>query len=521
MTTVQMKTTEQLTAENKAIRDMLAAGPEAELLSIPGVIHVSVGLKEKNGQVTDQLCVRVYVGEKKGKDQLSAAELIPAEINGIATDVNTVGQFEFQIDNTQYRPIKGGIQVTNRIVGINKAGDGRQIARGTLGCVAIDNTDDAPVLLSNWHVLYANTGTDEENVFQPAPATLPPVTVLELPFRPPDDTDKIAVNRRKAITNKVDGAIAAIDVSSCCHCCGIHYSNEINGLSDAGRPAKNTIVGHELAVSGMTVFKVGQQTLRTEGVVIDDNHPFVIIPLEGTDYKFEGQIAIQNIDPTKPFSDHGDSGSAVINLDNKIVGLIFAGGKDVTVKGIQRPFVSIANHIGHVFDALNIRIEYSPDVVVIAGETLTNVPPLVREAPVPEPYRALRERLQRHENTARLFALGQRHSDEITHLINRDRPVTVAWHRGHGPALLATVMSAVRDGHYRLPATVKGMALSEALERMRVVLSQRGSPGLQETMKSADAYLLIDALKDCGNLNDAIERIAAEQTLAPVSSYRT
>jgi hypothetical protein len=514
-----MKTTEQLTAENKTIRDMLAAGPEAELLSIPGVVHVSVGLKEKNGRVTDQLCVRVYVSEKKSKEEVSTAELIPAEIHGIPTDVNTVGQFEFQLDNTLYRPIKGGIQITNRIVDINAAGTGRQISRGTLGCVAIDNTDNAPVVLSNWHVLYANTGADGENVFQPAPTTLPPVTALQLPFRPPDDTDKIGVNRRSKITNKVDGAIAAIDVSSCCHCCGIHYSNEINGLSVAGRPAKNTIVGDQVVVSGMTVFKVGQQTLRTEGVVIDDNHPSFSITLGGTSYTFAGQIAIQHIDPTKMFSDHGDSGSAVINLDNKIVGLIFAGGKNVTVKGALRPFVSIANHIGDVLSALNIRIDYSPDVVTIAGETLTDVPPLVREAPIPEPYRALRERLQRHENTARLFALGQRYSAEIARLINRDRPVTVAWHRCHGPALLATVMSAVRDGHYRLPATVKGVALPEALERMRLVLSQRGSPGLQETMKSADAYLVIEALKDCGNLNDAIDRIAAEQTLASVSSY--
>lgn len=514
-----MKTTEQLTAENRVIRDMLAAGSEAELLSLPGVVHVSVGLKERNAQVTDQLCIRVYIAEKKNKSDVSAAELIPAEIGGIPTDVNTVGQFQFQADNTEYRPIKGGIQITNRIVDINSTGNGRQISRGTLGCVAIDTTDNAPVLLSNWHVLYANTGANGENVFQPAPITLPPVTALELPFRPPDDDNKIAVNLRSAITNKVDGAIATIDVSSCCHCCGIHYSNEINGLSDKGRPAKNTIVGDQVAVGGMPVFKVGQSTLRTEGVVVDPNYPSFSIPLGGTTYTFAGQIAIQNINPAKPFSDHGDSGSVVINLDNKIVGLIFAAGKNVPVKGVPQPFVSLANHIGDVFLALKIRIDYSPDVVTIAGATLADVPPAVREAPIPEPYRVLSGRLQRHENTARLFALGQRHSAEVARLINRDRPVTVAWHRCHGPALLATVMGAVRDGHYRLPATVKGMALPEALERMRAVLSQRGSPGLQETMKSADAFLLLDALKDCGNLNDAIERIAQSRT--SVSSFQT
>jgi len=515
-----MKQTEQLAAENKVIRDMLAAGPATELLSLPGVVHVSVGLKETNGQVTDQLCVRVYVAEKKGKADVSAPELIPADIHGIPTDVNTVGSFEFQIDNSLYRPIKGGIQVTNRIVDINTAGNGRQISRGTLGCIAIDNTDNAPVLLSNWHVLYANSGADGENVFQPAPTTLPQLTALQLPFRPPDDADKIAVNRRSAITSKVDGAIAAIDVSSCCHCCGIHYSNEINGLSVAGRPAKNTIVGDLRATSGMSVFKVGQSTLRAEGVVVDDNYPSFSITLGGTIHTFTGQIAIQNVDPTKPFSDHGDSGSAIINIDNKIVGLLFAGGKNVPVKGTPQPFVTLANHIADVFTALNIRIEYSPDVVTIAGATLTDVPPAIVEAPIPQPYRALRERLERHENTARLFALGRYHNEEVRYLINHCRAVTVAWHRCQGSALLATVMNAVRDGHYRLPATVKGVPLPEALERMRTVLSQHGSPKLKETMNSVGAFLLIDAFKDCGNLNEAIDRIVAEQTPASVSNFQ-
>src|ERR1041385_8122797 len=144
-----MKTNEELRAENQAIREMLATGPANELLALPGVVHVSVGLKETNGEVTDQLCVRVYVKEKKDKEALIPAELIPPEVNGVATDVNVVPEFEFQDDNTKYRPIKGGIQISNRIIELNDAGDGRQIHRGTLGCIAIDTTDDAPVILSN------------------------------------------------------------------------------------------------------------------------------------------------------------------------------------------------------------------------------------------------------------------------------------------------------------------------------------------------------------------------------------
>ncbi len=506
-----MKTNDQLKGENEAIRSMLERGVEARLLAIPNVLHVSVGVKETDGKLTDQLCVRVYVKEKKDLAAVPADEVIPAEINGIPTDVNVVGQFEFSDDNTRYRPIKGGIQISNRIIVLNDAGTGTQMSRGTLGCIAIDTTDNAPVMLSNWHVLYGSSGRTGDKVYQPPPTSLPRVALGDLPVRPTDDADKIGVLRRREISNNVDGAIAAIDVSSCCHCCGIHFSNEISGLSVAGRPPRNTIVGDQRATSGMTVFKVGKSTGRTEGIVLDDNYPSFAITKDGSTHTFTGQIAIQHTDPTKPFSAHGDSGSVIINLENKIVGLLFAAGKQMTVKGTTRPFATIANHISDVLTALKIRIPYSPDVKVTSGETLRDFSP-VFEAPIPGPYRVFRERLQANEVTAKLFAIGQRHSDEITYLVNHCRPVTVAWRRAQGPAFLATVMNAVRDGHYRLPAQIKGVTPSELLERMKAVLSKSGSPALRQAMSSSEVDLK-KMFQSCDNLNDLMARMSADQVL--------
>jgi len=581
-----MKTNEQLRAENDAIRSVLAGGPEQNLRGIPGVVHVSVGLKEKSGRLlTDRLCIRVYVAKKKSPHELSAAELIPAEIAGISTDVNTVANFEFQADNARYRPIKGGVEITNGIVvpfgsttiagasggqsfplatvevastatfpnagsfivtttgvgggartvtytgkdathftgcaggagalavGAGVAGS-PQISRGTLGCVAIDNTDQSAVVLSNWHVLYANAGSDGGNLFQPSPERLPVVQPGQTSISTSDDADKIAVVRRGHVTGTVDAAIARIDVSSCCHCCGIHYSNEISGLSVGGRPPRNTIVGDERAVAGMPVFKVGASTLRTEGVVVDPDYPSFSIQYSGAGYIFSGQIAIQHIDPALQFSDMGDSGAVVVNLDNKIVGLVFAAGRGVMARGMPRPFLTLANHISEVFTALNIHIAYSPDVVVTAGRTLAGFATDTNEITIPEPYRVLRERLQRHDRTGLLFALGQRHRDEIMHLINHCRPVMVAWHRCQGPALLGTLMSAVRDGHFKLPASVKGVALHEALSRMRAVLIQHGSAGLRESLNRPEADAVIEAYQGCTNLNEAIDRLTGPAMVA-------
>ena len=501
-----MTTNEELRAANKAIRDRLAGGIEARLRAIPGVIHVSVGLKQTGGRLTDRLCIRVYVREKRERPLVEQSQLIPPEIDGIPTDVNVVPSFGFQNDNSLYRPIKGGIQITNRIVDLNDDGTRTTISRGTLGCLAIDNRDKEPVLLSNWHVLYANSGRDGDPVFQPAPTSIEPADLADLPKRPKDDTNKIAVIRRKVISDKVDGAIAKVDVSSCCHCCGIHYTNDINGLSEGGRPPRTTIVGDETAVSGMPVFKYGQKTLRTEGRVVDDNYPTFTISRGGQNYTFNGQIAIQNVDHSVAFSEHGDSGSAVINLDNKIVGLLFAGGANLDVHGTRQPFVSLANHIHDVLTALNIRIPYGANVVTTAGEPLADVP--VLEAPVPEPYRALRERLEARPSTARLVALGERHRDEIVALVNQRHRVTLAWHRCQGPALLATVMAAVRDGHYRMPGAINGVAPRDALVRMREVLIEHGSAALRATLQSADADLVIAECQDATDLHVLIERLA-------------
>lgn len=505
-----MRSYEELVAASKAIRKVLDAGAEAKLRAIAGVVHVSVGLKERDGQLLkNQLCIRVYVKRKKSRHELSAAELIPVDVEGIPTDVNMIGEFDFHSDNTRYRPIKSGIEITNRIIDLDNAGSKTRISAGTLGCIAVDQTDNVPVLLSNWHVLFANTGQEGDKVFQPAPTSLPALSLSDLPFRPSDDADRIAVIRRNAISQKVDGAIAAIDISSCCRCCGIHYSNEINGLSIAGRPPRNTIVGDQPAVSGMTVFKVGRSTLRTEGLVIDDKYPSFSITLDGTTYTFDSQIAIQNVDQTLPFSGHGDSGSVVISLDNKIVGLVFGGGRNVTVGGVIRPFVSIANHIADVLSELKIRIEYSSDVVLTAATTSIDLPRSEEQLHVPEFYRAFREHLESHEQTALIINLGRQHQAEVAYLVNHCRPVTVTWRRSQGPAWLAAVIGAVRDGHYKLPPAIKGVTLEQALGRMRAVLSQHGSAELNQSLRRTEADELIKVTRNCGDVNEMVEHLTS------------
>jgi hypothetical protein len=504
----------QFKAEDRALRELLASGVEQKLRALPGVVHVSVGLKEASQRlVTDRLCIRVYVNEKKPLDELAPGHRIPAEVGGVPTDVNVVPLVEFQADNGRYRPIKGGIQISNGWVDVNPPGSLPHVVTGTLGCLAIDKTDDDEMFLSARHVLLGNSVANGDSIYQPAPIWYPNRRAqVPTPHHFTGDGDKIGVVRRAVISAKVDAGIARIDVSSCCHCCGIHFSNEIHRLKVGTTPTSSTIVGDEAATVGMTVFKVGAGTLRTEGRVVDVNFPSFTIP-GSPPRTFTGQIAIQQTNTAVQFSDVGDSGAVVINAASKVVGMVFAAGKDAT--GAPAGFVTLANHIADVLSELNIRIPYSSEVKVTAAEALLDAP-RIAEAKIPEPYRLFRERLQDHARTALVFDLGRGHADEIMRLINHCRPVTVAWHRVQGPAWLATLMGAVRDGHYKISARVKGVALHEALERLREVLSKHGSPALRATLERRESDALIEATRDRCDLNEIVERLAAERESEPV-----
>ncbi|MBW8687877.1 S1 family peptidase [Chitinophaga rhizophila] len=341
-----MKSTEELKREHEMMCDMLKDGVEDVLKQIAGVHHISVGLKETEGRITDQLCIRIYVQEKKHHSALHAHEVLPSEINGIPTDVNVIPGFSACVDENRYRPLKGGIQITNRIIIRDENTFGTEVAHGTLGCLARSNDDGRTVILSNCHVLMANAAQPGDRIYQPAPAVIPEMNNRDLPFHPEDDMNAIGRIIRGTINEKIDAAIAeintsALDMASC---------NEINGLSVNGIPRYNVVLGAAAAIPGQMVFKVGEVSGRTEGRVVDINYPATTFPIEGKMHTFKGQIAIQPVDPAHHFSEKGDSGAVIVNMDNRIVGLLFANN------GNTRPQITLANHIDDVLNALNIRL---------------------------------------------------------------------------------------------------------------------------------------------------------------------
>jgi hypothetical protein len=124
---------------------------KARLFAIPGVHAVGLGPKQVGGQTTAQPAIIVYVLEKKPPSNVPDEQLIPAEIDGYATDVIQSGMPSLAAakaddvdevnDNTSRpRPLMGGVQM---VVALSESS-------GTLGFLGTLANGDV-VAVTNWH----------------------------------------------------------------------------------------------------------------------------------------------------------------------------------------------------------------------------------------------------------------------------------------------------------------------------------------------------------------------------------
>ncbi len=118
--------------------DKVRGTVEKELMKLPGVMAVGVGLKEIKGEVHRQPCFKITVEKKKAKTKIKTKDRIPENIYGIPTDV--VEPITMSGANTaKYRPLIGGSRIEPSSASVD----------GTLGCFAKRNSDGKIVLLSN------------------------------------------------------------------------------------------------------------------------------------------------------------------------------------------------------------------------------------------------------------------------------------------------------------------------------------------------------------------------------------
>ncbi len=446
-------------SERKAMQERLQAlraEVEAELKTIPGVEGVGVGFKETNGRLTDEIVFRVYVREKLPTDAVPPEQRIPAEIRGIPTDVLTLSRDQPQDDTEKYRPLKGGIQIGN--------GSG---SVGTLGCLAKRNDEEDWVVVSNHHVLMAGDKSLSDDIDAGQPDYCACCCC---------GCNEIGKVLNAAIGGLVDCAIASINADI----------TKVHEIVEIG-----AVAGSAEAVVGDVVRKRGRTTGLTEGEVIDVNYPTT----STAGHSFTDQLRIAPAAGFERWSNSGDSGSAVVNEDNQVVGIHWGGseGRGTVCK------------IANVMSAMNI---YIPGTVGEGTESLATVEKNTAASRAPIANRAAWEAVADRflYDDRPLSRLLQRHREEVWRLIQQRRAVTVVWQRRQGPAFVAAFHRTANVPAYRVPETLHGVSFGGLLLSLAAALEEHGSPALQSDLHR-HALAWIQRVQDCRTAAELLERL--------------
>lgn len=81
---------------NMAKAALVQAKYTDQLMKLPHVVGVGLGLAQKDGQLTGEVALVVMVDEKVPDILLAQEELIPSEIEGVRVDVQAMGTFAAQ-----------------------------------------------------------------------------------------------------------------------------------------------------------------------------------------------------------------------------------------------------------------------------------------------------------------------------------------------------------------------------------------------------------------------------------------
>ena len=313
------------------------------LLSRRNVVACGVGFKETEGGITDEPCVVVSVTKKMPEAQLSPADIVPKKLGEVKTDVLETGVIRaLQGPTDRWRPAPGGVSIGHV-----------DITAGTLGCLV--TKDNQLFILSNNHVL-ANTNAAEKGdpIIQPGAydggtlndqiATLENFIPINFGEEPP--TCQLATGMESFLN-----WLAKLLGSS--HRVMAFQQVPAKNLVDAAiaRPLSDDLVKKEIlgigvpkgsreATLGTPVKKSGRTTGFTTGEIIQIDVTAEVSYGENQTATFEDQLM------AGAMSKGGDSGSAVLDEEDFVVGLLFAGSDSTT----------IINPIQFVLDALGIEI---------------------------------------------------------------------------------------------------------------------------------------------------------------------
>jgi hypothetical protein len=328
-----------------ALQEVISS-KQNDLMRLPNVVGCGIASKITGGEDTEEFGITVFVGQKLPKELLHKEDVVPASIGNHATDViDTHGEImalpelaappivarpelatlpaftersedvTIELLRERVRPVEGGYSVGHY-----------QITAGTYA-TAVRDAQPFPgiplryYVLSNNHVLAnSNDARIGDPILQPGPfdgGVVSRDTIARL-------SRWVTIQFAPNTINYVDAAVAQGEFHVLDR--EIYWCGYVRG---AIAPAV-----------GMLVQKTGRTTNHTTGRITAINATVNVNYGGGKVARFVNQIVTSNM------SAGGDSGSLLLDLENRAVGLLFAGSSAVTIH----------NDIRYVQALLGIRI---------------------------------------------------------------------------------------------------------------------------------------------------------------------
>ena len=319
---------------------------QQQIMAKPNVVGVGVGYRERGRRITDELCVVALVRKKLPMSALHPADLVPKQVQNVATDVLEVGVLRaLQARTDRWRPAPGGVSIGHY-----------QVTAGTLASAVRDRATGERLILSNNHVLAnLNDCRVGDPILQPGSfdgglegkdmiAVLERYVKLRFIEEPPTCS----------FARLVEGLINLLArLTGSSHRLRTYRStpNAVNQVDAAlARPLDERLLADEIldigvvggitaAQLGMNVRKSGRSSGYTTGQVR------VVETTLNVDY--DGRVAtFENQIMTGSMSEPGDSGALLVTAEGLLaVGLLFAGSQQATV---FNPIQAVLNELDAV-----------------------------------------------------------------------------------------------------------------------------------------------------------------------------
>ena len=467
------------------------AAVRTQLLSLPGVHAIGIAYKTRGGRRTDELSLVLHVLKKRPATDLPPGEAIPAEIDGIPTDVvesEIPEQFE---DSGRYRPLRGGSRLEWDQKITTATGFELIHHQGTLGCCAKSRRKGKNVILTNAHVVAAcadpATGIGRR-IGQPDDlsdctccskcwATVVGTVIASKgdPSNPEVDVAVIELDKcvdPSALVQElgsIAGALTTVQLNAL-----MNQTVRVRGAKTAAiRPGEVESVDHD----GQVTCRVGD----TSATVLKNYTHAITVRTDGLGF----------------FAQPGDSGSVVLDAGGNVVGLLFGGSV-----GTGRGLVCRIDNILNVFASeLDLEILTSASVPAVPATAPGAVPAPHPFAALPEPETpegafnpsvAELDLLGRARDEILATARGQhfmglvsKHLREVQTLIQTRKRVAAVWRQVAAPELARSLVGALQSPQEPIEAFVEQRPLHERIAAMAKVLSRYGSETLRRDLALA------------------------------------